>query len=217
MRERAPSSSDVGGAPRRSPGSWPHRTAGGAQPPCSRSCGTCSSGCSRASDRRVCGVHGARSLSVDRPRPSSGLGKVLVRTFVLQGAHVISVHPGTDDMLHLKRHKLAQSDVVHADAMAAELKKLRGMLSTLPPGDRGPLACLAGVHLLTEAVQDYQLALETADDTEVCRVCALLSPRLEHNRRTPPVPLERQPRQRAASARKQGACVRCHHARTPLS
>lgn len=55
-----------------------------------------------------------------------------------------------------------------ADATAAELKRLRGLLSTLPPGDRGPLACLAGILLLTEAVQDYQLALETTDDTEVC-------------------------------------------------
>ena len=66
-----------------------------------------------------------------------------------------------------------------AEATTAELKKLRGLLSTLPPGDCGPLACLAGTLLLTEAVRDYQLAQETADDAEVRRACGRLhSPEL---------------------------------------
>ncbi len=72
--------------------------------------------------------------------------------------------------------RTSESGALPAEATAAELKKLRGMLSTLPPGDRGPLACLAGTLLLTEAVRDYQLALETADDTEVRRACGCVHP-----------------------------------------
>ena len=67
----------------------------------------------------------------------------------------------------------AQS-VYATDVTAAEVRKLRGLLSALPPGDRGPLACLAGLHVLHEAMQDHQLALQAHDDTEV-RVCSVRS------------------------------------------
>ena len=60
------------------------------------------------------------------------------------------------------------------ESTSAELNKLRGLLSTLPPGDRSPLACLAGILLLTEAVRDYKLLLKANDDKQVCAGLAKL-------------------------------------------
>ncbi len=68
------------------------------------------------------------------------------------------------------------------EVTSAEVRKLRGLLSALPPGDRGPLACLAGLHFLHEAMQDYETALRAHDDAEVCigsrltRACLMLGP-----------------------------------------